>query len=372
MKILVTGGGTGGHVIPALAVIKAMQESDPSVEVIYVGSASGIESRLVSAAGLAFESVATGKLRRSSKGWKGLFTKANLVDALQVPKGALQAWRIMGRERPDVVFSTGGYVCVPTVIAAWARRRPVLTHEQTLTVGLANRIAGRFARRIAVSWDESLADLPARLVAKAFTSGNPVRPALFAPNGSRFGLPPALSCVYVTGGARGAKTVNDAVVEALADLLEVAVVLHQCGPADLDRLEAVRAGLDPARRDRWVLRSFIDDLEIGEAYATADVVVGRAGAGTVNDLCALGKCSVLIPLEPTGGNEQVRNATRLEAVGATIVIRQAGFSAETLCRALFPLLSDPVARARMGAAARQLSRPDATRVLADALRSLVA
>ena len=370
MKVLVTGGGTGGHVIPALAVVKVLRAIEPDAQIVYVGSADGIEARLAVEAGLRFESVATGKLRRSSKGVRGLLTVANLRDALRVPLGAVQAWRLVGREHPDVVLSTGGYVCVPTVIAAWARRTPVLTHEQTLTVGLANRIAGRFAQRIAVSWEESLAELRPRLRAKAFVSGNPVRASLFAPNGSRFGLPPGLPCVYVTGGAQGARTVNDAVVARVDHWLEEAVLLHQCGKADLVRMEAARAALAPSLQTRWVVRAFIEDDEIGEAYAAADVVVGRSGAGTVNDLCALGKASVLIPLEPTGGNEQVRNAERLEKVGAAVIVRQVDCTGDALLAAVRPLLVQPAVRRRMGAQALALSRPDATKALLDALLSL--
>ena len=151
-RILVTGGGTGGHVQPALAVIAELRKRRPDLELRYVGSAAGIEARLVAQAGVPFEAVTVGKLRRSSNGPLGLLTLANLKDALRVPVGVVQSARAVRRFRPDAVLGTGGYVSVPTVIAAGLLRVPVLTHEQTVTSGLANSIGGRFARRIAVSF----------------------------------------------------------------------------------------------------------------------------------------------------------------------------------------------------------------------------
>ncbi|MFY7954229.1 MAG: UDP-N-acetylglucosamine--N-acetylmuramyl-(pentapeptide) pyrophosphoryl-undecaprenol N-acetylglucosamine transferase, partial [Armatimonadaceae bacterium] len=322
MRILITGGGTGGHVAPALAVAETLRRRDPQVDLLYVGSASGLEARLATEAGIPFRGVAVGKLRRSSRGPLGLVTRANLADALRVPVGIAQAFRAVGGFRPDVVFSTGGYVCVPTVVAAWLRGVPVLTHEQTVTIGLANRIAGRFARRIALTFGGSANDLPARLRARSFVTGNPVRKAVFggdrARASRRFGFSPDddnLPCLWVTGGAQGSRLINRAVAGAIEALVENARVLHQCGPGELAEMAAARANASEEVRRRWAVVPFLDSDAIGDAWAVCDLLLGRAGAGTVTEVCAVGRAAVFVPLEPTGGDEQNRNARWLESDG---------------------------------------------------------
>ena len=318
--------------------------------------------------------------RRSPKGRRGLLTKANLKDALRVPKGILQAGRAVRQFRPDAVLATGGYVCVPAVVAAWLRRVPVLAHEQTVTIGLANRIAGRFARRIAVTFAGSIDDLAPRLRRKAFVTGNPVRMAIFDGDRdravSRFGLDPdddRLPCVIVMGGVQGARAVNHAVRDAVPRLVEHCRVMHQCGAADASELLQLHAAMPSARRRRWIVRPFVDSDEIGDWYAMADVLVGRSGAGTVAEACALGLAAVFIPLEPTSGDEQLRNAQRSVDAGAAIVIRQGVLSADAVIAALDALLDRGQGGARrqvMADAARSLATPNATVELTDALLAL--
>ena len=375
-----TGGGTGGHVGPALAVIAELQRRRPDTALEYVGSATGIEARLARETGVEFVGVATGKLRRSSKGVRGLFTIANLRDLTHIPTGVVQAHRAVRRFGPDAVLATGGYVCIPAVVAAWLRRVPVLAHEQTVTIGLANRIAARFARCIAVTFEGSIEDLPARLRRKAFVTGNPVRSAIFdgdrATAVERFGLYPpdaALPCLVVMGGVQGARVVNHAVRDAIPRLVERYRVLHQCGSADAEELLALHATLPETQRRRWIVRPFVDSDEIGDWYATADLLVGRAGAGTVAEACALGLAAVYVPLEPTSGDEQLRNAGRSVQAGAAAIVRQADLSADTLIAAIDHLFEPPGGQPRrraMADAARTLATPNATADLTDALLAL--
>src|SRR6476646_3487489 len=228
MKLLITGGGTGGHVSPAVAVITRLrqlsaQDNSP-LELHYVGSVSGIERRTMEGLGVPYTAIQTGKLRR----YLSIQTPVDLL--VRLPLGALQALNAVRRFKPDVIFSTGGYVCVPTVIAGWLLRVPALTHEQTALVGLANRIAGRFARRVAVSYPQSLSYFPK---GKAFVTGNPLRPSLLHGDATRaaqrFQLDAGQPTVYITGGAQGSHAINMAVREALPRLLECCQVIHQCG-----------------------------------------------------------------------------------------------------------------------------------------------
>lgn len=377
MRVLVTGGGTGGHVSPALAVIQALQKREPGVVIRYVGSATGVEAKLAREAGLEFVGVASGKLRRSSKGPLGLLTGANLRDAFRVPQGFFQALKAVKDFKPDVVFATGGYVSVPPVLAAAFLRIPILTHEQTVTVGLANKINGRYAKRIALSFEGAKEELPPALQKKAFVTGNPVREVIFAGSkasaASRFrfdGVDECLPCVYVTGGAQGSHILNNAVKAALPKLLTQARVLHQCGESDAAALDEYRKTLTDRERSRWVVRAFVQSDEIGDAYALANLLVSRSGAGTVTEVCALGKPAIFVPLVPASGDEQTRNAQRLVDAGAALIVKQSECSGESLLAAILPLLDDTSKRASMGGKAKKLATPRAAEDLAEAIFAL--
>ncbi len=381
-----TGGGTGGHVSPALAVIRAIQDlaKNQSWQPVfrYIGSKRGIESKLATEAGLEFVGVESGKLRRAIK-ISGYFTKENLLDIFRIPVGVIQSLWQVWKFRPDVVLSTGGYVSVPPVIAAWLLRVPVITHEQTVQIGLANKITARFAKRIALTFEGAAQELSPKLRRKSFVTGNPVRNIIF--NGSRekarefCGFDPAddnLPAIYVTGGAQGARIINRAVESELGNLLGICRVIHQCGqqPAgdeqDYDKLENIAQTLSPELRRRYWLTRFVGD-EIGDIFALADLVVSRAGAGTVTEVSTLGKAAIFIPLVPTGGDEQTRNAQRSVDIGAAIIIPQAEMSGERLINELRILLADQPRIQKMGEAALTLARPTAARDLAQAVIELV-
>ena len=204
-------------------------DCDWTPEYLYLGGKRGLEKTQAEAAGLRFVGVETGKLRR-------YFSRENFVDALRVPVGVLQSLREVKRFAPDVVLATGGYVAVPPVLAAATLKIPILIHEQTTQIGLANRITGRFATRIALSWDESLHELTPSLRDKAFVSGNPVRPQIFKGQAARAkswagfaNEDDALPTIYVTGGSQGARILNRSVERVLEELLTHAKIIHQCG-----------------------------------------------------------------------------------------------------------------------------------------------
>lgn len=317
---------------------------------------------MVEAAGVPFVSISTGKLRR-------YLSFENLIDQTRIPVGIFQSLGHVRRFKPDVVLATGGYVAVPPVLAAAIRKVPILIHEQTVQIGLANQINARFAAKIALSWDQALASLPAKFRGKAWVAGNPVRPSVFGGEASQaiefFKLSDEkLPVIYVTGGSLGARVINRAIESVLPQLLERARVIHQCGQQsagdeqDFDRLTTAAASLPPHLPQRYALTRFVRD-ELKHVFALADCVVSRAGASTVTELCALGKPALYVPLVPTGGDEQTKNAQMCEKSGAATILKQSEISGESLLAAVENLLCDPLRLEEMGRAARTLAKPDA-------------
>ncbi|MEV5555206.1 UDP-N-acetylglucosamine--N-acetylmuramyl-(pentapeptide) pyrophosphoryl-undecaprenol N-acetylglucosamine transferase [Nonomuraea wenchangensis] len=365
LRLLITGGGTGGHTYPALTTLSAFQRRGVPHDVLWVGTASGLEARITAEHGIPFKAITTGKLRRRPN-LRELGT--NIADVFRIPVGVFQAIGHAARYLPDVVLSTGGYVAVPIGVAAKLIRRPLVMHEQTTVVGLANRILSRLATRIALSHESSLEHLPASARAKAVVTGNPVRPELLA--GSRaaaydlFGLTFEVPLIYVTGGAQGSKQINTLIAEILPRLLPHAQIVHQCGPNWIEQMRAVPVPAELA--DRYHPVPYVG-AELADLFAAADVVIARSGAGTVSELTAIGKPAVLIPLIPTGGDEQRKNAGYLASAGAARALLEPRPSADQLLAELMPLLADPGLRAAMGQAAAKLGRVDAADALCDLL-----
>ena len=358
--VVIAGGGTGGHTSPGLAVASVLRRA--GVECIWIGSTGGIEARRAPEHGIPYHAIPTGKLRR-------YWARENITDlALNVPAGMVAAFRLLRRLQPGVVFGTGGFVAVPVVIAAAAARVPIVIHEQTAAAGLANRIAARFARKIAVSWEDGSSVFPAE---KVVLTGNPLRPELRSGSRAdavaRFGLDPSVPILYVTGGAQGSMRINRAVGEALPVLLEHTQIIHQCGSnaATNDRrwLEDRRARLPAELVRRYTVMPFVG-AELGDVYAAASLVVARAGAGTVNECCQLGVPAIYIPLPSASRDEQTANARLVERAGGCVMVRQSALKPERLLERIRQLLGDPAALKAMGDRARALAIPDADERLA--------
>ena len=368
LRLLIAAGGTGGHVLPAIAVIDELKSRDIPLEILWIGSRNGVERDIAKAHGIDFTAIQTGKLRR-------YISVETVTDMFRLPVGLIQAWTSVRRFRPDIIFSTGGNVSVPTVIAG-SRMSQVLTHEQTAQVGIANKIAARFVHRFAAAYDET-AEIARGYHQHVVVTGNPVRATLA--DGKReaaydtFGLTPDLPVIFVTGGARGASAINQRIEGLLPDLLDRAQIVHQAGPAtandDAARLARMRESWPQEMQRRYVVREFLGP-EIADLYAIADLVIGRSGAGTVAELAFLGKPSILMPLPGTWGDEQRKNAAVLSRAGAAIVVEQDETPSEALGEIIEDLLGDTARRAQMAAGATTVARPDAAARLADELLSL--
>lgn len=378
MRLLLTGGGTGGHVYPALAVAEALRRdaeaggfgatpASPCAagphELLYVGSQGGMEAGIVAQGGLPFRAILAGAVRGRSP--FGL-----LVGAGRTAVGLLQALAIVGRYRPAAVLATGGYVCVPVVLAAWLRRVPVLMYLPDVEPGLAVSFLSRFAARVAVTSEGSRRFFAA---SKVVVTGYPVRPEVFEMDRARgrahLGLPSDARVVLVFGGSRGARTLNEATAAALPRLLELAHVVHVCGREDESAARARLASLPSGLAERYHLYTYLHSTEMAAALAAADLAVSRAGASTLGEFPAVGLPSILVPY-PHAGAHQRLNAEALASLGAAVVLDNAAVRAGALLPAVEQLLGDPDRLAGMAAAARSLARPDAALAIARVLCGL--
>jgi len=367
LRLVIAGGGTGGHVSPGLAALEELR-TRVAVDPLWIGSRRGYEFEAVSQLGIPFRSIQVGKLRR----YPSLQT---VLDAGRIPVGIAQAWRHLRAFEPDIVFSTGGYVSTPVVVAASRLKIPTVTHEQTAHIGLATKINARFVDLVALSYDRSRAALgPTR--ADVIVTGNPVRSVIF--NGcshrfhERYGFCPSLPIVYVTGGALGSRAINTAVADALPSLLQHVQILHQCGPKsshdDIERLARLRDNLPTDLQSRYVVVERVG-AEIGDIFAAASLVIGRAGAGTIAELAAVGLPSILIPLP--GAEEQRQNALYLADAGASVLVPQSELTSAGLEALVTELVSSPDRLATMRTAARRSASDQPAHRIADALLSLV-
>jgi UDP-N-acetylglucosamine--N-acetylmuramyl-(pentapeptide) pyrophosphoryl-undecaprenol N-acetylglucosamine transferase len=363
LRMIVTGGGTGGHTYPALTTINTLQarlaETGTVPELLWVGVAHGLEAKIAARNGIPFKAITTGKLRRSPNPRE---LARNFADSFRIPFGIAQAAITVARTRPAVVLSTGGYVSVPIGLAARLFRVPYLLHEQTLTLGLANRILARFATRILLSHESSLDHLPPRARRRAVVTGNPIRPAVLNGNPAKglaaYGLDPAVPLVLVTGGASGAQQVNRLLAGMMPDLLQHCQVVHQCGSLGHTEMQQVAHRLPAQVAHRYHVIDFIHD-ELPDLLAAATIVVARSGAGTVAELTALGKACILIPYPYSAGDEQRITARYLAEQGAAVVLDGDQATSNQLRAAITDLLADCGRLTAMSRAATAQGRPDA-------------
>ncbi len=347
---LFTGGGTGGHTYPAVAVAQELvRRGHPAASVRFVGGRRGIEGRVVPEAGFAIDLLAGRGLQRR-------LTPANFGAIFGACSAFLRALRIVRRHRPRIVVGFGGYASLPCVAAARLLRVPTLIHEQDAAPGLANRIAIRLGARAAVS-------LPGTPLRDATLTGNPVRTVITAIE-RKPAWDPALLAVF--GGAQGARTINRATIgcyDRWRDRRDV-TVHHVCGPRNVDDC---RASLDAQRRegDALVYELVPYEPHMETLLASATLAVCRAGAGTVAELTVAGVPAVMVPLPGSPSDHQARNARTLERAGAAVVLADERCDASSLDAVVSELLAEPARLEQMGAAARALGRPDAAARVAD-------
>ena len=360
MRLLVAGGGTGGHLFPGIAIADEVVRRGGG-EVLFVGTSRGIETRAVPAAGYALETLQVSGLKRM-----GLW--GTLRGLLRLPLAMAKSFVILRRFRPDVVVGVGGYASGPVVLAAALSGYATAIQEQNSVPGITNRVLGKLVRAVFIAFEDAARFFPADKLQRL---GNPVRQKIVAAlEGAALAPPPGgMLRILVVGGSQGARAVSELVVAAAPLLIEAGVdfsIVHQTGAADLERLsERYRAlGLD----GRVTVKAFIDDM--AAAYAGADLVVARAGALTLAELAIAGKPAILVPLPTAADDHQSKNAARFAETGAAIMLDQRKASAKDLAAALTELARDRGRRTAMGAAMRGLSRPRAAQDIADSLEAM--
>jgi UDP-N-acetylglucosamine--N-acetylmuramyl-(pentapeptide) pyrophosphoryl-undecaprenol N-acetylglucosamine transferase len=352
--IAFTGGGTGGHIYPGLAVIESLRK-DFDGRIIWIGSKKESDRKTVEAAGIEYYAIPSGKLRRE-------FSLKNLADAFRVLAGYFAARRILAREKPLLLFSKGGYVSVPPCRAAASLGIPYFTHESDLTMGLATRLNARRADRILVSYEETRAGMAPDLAARTVVVGNPIRAAIRSGDAGKgreiLGAEAGLPVVLFIGGSQGARQVNDLVLAVLPELAKTALVVHQTGEA-ANTTQATGDAATAIAAGRYRPYAYIRD-ELPHILAAADLVVGRAGAASLWEAAALAKPMVLIPLAGAGTRgDQVDNARLFEAAGAATVLVGDGATPYNLVKAIGRFLGDAEARRAAGLAAQKLAGSDA-------------
>ncbi|MES2394352.1 MAG: undecaprenyldiphospho-muramoylpentapeptide beta-N-acetylglucosaminyltransferase [Acidobacteriota bacterium] len=347
LRVMIAGGGTGGHVVPALAIGRELRDKH-GAEVRFVGTARGIEGKLVPEAGFRLEMVRSGQLKNVS-----LMTR--LKTFTDLPLGVLHCVRLMREFKPQVVVGVGGYASGPAMIAAVLLRIPTLAYEPNAVPGLTNRIVGKYVSAAAVNFAQTTS-----YFRNAVVTGVPVRAEIFDLPAKAVGAAPRL---LVTAGSNGALVFNEMMPRIVLRLLEAVpglTIVHQSGARRLEetRAEYAASGAD---HSRWSVEAFLTDMPA--QYAEADVVLARAGS-TIAELAAAGKPAVLVPLPTAADDHQRKNAEVFEAAGAAVMMLQRDVTEASLFETLSGLLNDPERRQRMSVAAKSLAKPGALEKIA--------
>lgn len=360
MKIIVSGGGTGGHIYPALTLIRTLEKKVPSLEVLYVGTHKGLEADIVPKEGIPFATV-------DLQGFKRSLSPENIWRAARAIKSVGRAMGIVRKFQPDVVIGTGGYVCGPVLMAAGLLGIPSLIQEQNVIPGITNKILARFVDTIATGYQEADKYFP---VSKVIFTGNPIRAEVMAPRQEgtyeAFGLRPGRKTILVSGGSRGARSINRAMVEVLRYYAgrEDVQLLHVTGRDEYeDIMSRVRsAGVDLAEAGNLRVEPYLYDMP--RAMSIADLAVFRAGATGLAELTAKGIPAILVPYPYAAENHQEYNARAMEMAGAARVILNKDISPALLIETIDSLLGDEEGLHRMAAASMALGRPCAAEMIA--------
>jgi len=318
---------TGTHLTPALAIISELKKRE-DWQIYYLGRKYTLEgdktpspeSQTLPPMGIKFIPIPAGRLQRKLTRW-------TIPSLIRIPLGIIYAFWYLLKIRPNLVCSFGGYVSVPVVFAAWLLGIPSLTHEQTVVVGLANKINALFANKVAISFPDSAQFFPKN---KVILTGNPLRQEIFTVDKPLFSLPKNRKTIYITGGSQGASVINQVVLEALPKLIKNYNIIHQCGGKEFPKISQKRQTLPLKWQENYFLTKYIDSKYIGWVFKNASLVVSRGGANTVLELAALGKPTIIIPIPWATHNEQLKNAKFLTSRGLAEILSQSKLNGRTL------------------------------------------
>jgi UDP-N-acetylglucosamine--N-acetylmuramyl-(pentapeptide) pyrophosphoryl-undecaprenol N-acetylglucosamine transferase len=354
VRVLIAGGGTGGHLYPGIALAREIKRRDPHAALTFVGTATGVEARVVPREGFPLELIRVA-------GLKGKSRLERMRGFALLPLAAIDAWRVISQFRPDVVVGVGGFASGPVLMLAAVRGYPTMLLEQNALPGITNRILARVVRAAAVTFEDALKFFPGT----GFVAGNPVRPEFFIASkeaDDRLVSPQHAARVLIFGGSQGAHAINVAMVEAASRLAAAGAsvaITHQTGERDV---ELVRNGYGRAGVEARV-EAFL--FEMDREMTAADIVVARAGATTLSELAAARRPAILVPLPTATDDHQRKNAEVIARAGGAEVIDERELTGQRLADAILSLARDPARRERMAAAMHQFARPDAAARIAD-------
>jgi UDP-N-acetylglucosamine--N-acetylmuramyl-(pentapeptide) pyrophosphoryl-undecaprenol N-acetylglucosamine transferase len=366
MRIVLTGGGTGGHLFPLIAVERKMKEKlGPEGNFLYIGSGAQMEKDVMSKEGIPMKFVMSGKMRR-------YFSMQNVVDFFKVPVGFVQALWILLRYMPDVVFSKGGFVAIPTVLAAWVYRIPVLIHESDAIPGVANRFLSNFASRIAVAYPLAEDYLPQERTALV---GNPLREDVTGGDAAmlrkKLEFTESKKTIFVIGGSQGSQVINKAIIRILPALLKHFQVIHQTGEKNYDECMVLAAEQGvKVGRDGYYPAKFLEGDLLRDTFALADLVISRAGATTIAEIGANKKPAILVPLEGSANDHQRLNAYEVAKAGGALVLEETNLGEHILFEKIEKLLFDDALCAEMAEKMALFHHPSATEIIANAVIEL--
>jgi len=364
LKIVIAGGGTGGHLFPGIAIAQEFEARNAASRIIFISTGNPLERSVLSKTGYRLQTI-------TAAGIKGLGLWNQIRSGLKIPKGILEANRILKKFSPDLTIGLGSYSAGPVVFAAWLRRIPIVVHEQNILPGITNRILSRFANRIYISFKNTRSHMDPQ---KVNWTGNPVRQdildsaaRIIDPKTDKSGTKPFT--VLIIGGSQGAHRINMAVIEALDHLrdLEQLHFVHQTGQADE---QPVREAYRRSKVDGTV-QAFFNNM--AGQYSRADLIICRSGATTVAEITALGKAAIFIPFPFAADNHQVLNAGSLSDVGAAEILTEKNLSGKILSEKIAYFAAHPAELENMSAKALQFGKPDAARnIVNDCYRLLAA
>lgn len=365
MKILFTGGGTGGHILPIIAITREIRRihQKPDLQFFYIGPKDEFGEIFLSQEGIKVKTVLSGKIRR----YLNLKTVLqNLIDVIfKIPIGIFQAFFYIFFLAPDLIFSKGGFGSIPGVISSWLLRVPIFLHESDVTPGLANRLISKFTLEIFVSFPKTEYFSPKKMI----LVGNPIRKEILEGKKEEaqqfLKLSGQKPVILILGGSQGAQRINDKILEILPQLLQSFEIIHQCGEKNFKEVKAEAKAILPEGLIRnYHLFPFLKEEEIKQAYAASHLILSRAGSGSIFEIAALKKPSILVPLPEAAQNHQVKNAYAYAQSGTAIVLEEANFTAHFFLEKLKYLFSQPEELEKMAKAAQEFSKPQAAKTIA--------
>lgn len=366
MKILFAGGGTAGHIFPIIAVVREIKRIYPKgdFQFFYLGPKDKFAISLLSQEGIVIKTILAGKIRR-------YFSFINIIDILfKLPIGILQAFYYVFVISPDFIFSKGGYGSIPAVISGWLLSTPIFLQESDVSPGLASKITSKVALEIFIAFPiEKTEYFPAK---KILSVGNPTRKEILKGNKKEakkiFKLVGGKPLILILGGSQGAQMINDRILMVLDDLLKSFEIIHQTGEENFEQVKA-EAGvvMTKALKKYYHPSPFLNEKELSHAYQAADLVISRAGAGSIFEIAAVAKPSILVPLSGAAQNHQTKNAYAFAETRGTLVMEEANFTPHFVLEKLKDLFKNPKKLKEMAGAAKDFSKPEAARIIAEYL-----